>query len=216
MSREHAAALVVLMAAATGVMSASAGGTHSRSGAKGLVGSWIPKVNRGPSLPPIRSLQNYNRGRGINETFNGGGTVRSASVGVWQRTGRRTYAATMVFFGYNPTTGAYIGTTKLRRKIEVAADGQSFTAVSVPEFRDETGTWSPAATSGGTPRWPSASTSHRFPARSVQASIVRRKGPTPRGLSGLSCRASGTRAAGTACRHRARRGLEAARTDPAV
>lgn len=51
----------------------------------------------------------------------------------------------MAFFRYDPGTGAYLGTTKLRHEIEVAPDGQSFTGVSVPEFRDPDGNLQPGS-----------------------------------------------------------------------
>jgi hypothetical protein len=51
----------------------------------------------------------------------------------------------MVFFRYDPSNGAYIGTTKLRMTLELAPDGQSYRAVSVPEFRDPDGNLQPGS-----------------------------------------------------------------------
>jgi hypothetical protein len=51
---------------------------------------------------------------------------RTASYGRWERIGGRLYASTMVHFRFNPLTGAYLGTRKINRTIELAQDGQSF------------------------------------------------------------------------------------------
>lgn len=51
----------------------------------------------------------------------------------------------MVFFRYDPASGAYLGTVKLRREIEVARDGQSFTGVSIGELRDPAGNLLPGS-----------------------------------------------------------------------
>ena len=137
--------LIVLATAATGAISASAGKSEVQRGSKALVGSWMVDINRGPGLPALKSLQTYTGGHGIVENANGGATVRSASHGAWKRIGPRRYAATMVFFRYDPGTGAYAGTVKLRRQIEVAPDGQSFTGVSVAELRDPAGNLLPGS-----------------------------------------------------------------------
>jgi hypothetical protein len=136
--------LIVLATATTGAISASAGKPDVQRGSKALVGSWMVDVNR-PGLPALKSLQTYTRGHGIVENANGGATVRSASHGAWKRIGRRRYAATAVFFRYDPGTGAYAGTVKLRREIEVAPDGQSFSGVSVGELRDPGGNLLPGS-----------------------------------------------------------------------
>ena len=137
-------ALVVIASIAAGAMSASAdrAGVQGRSGK--LVGSWMVAVER-PGLPSLKSLQTYTRGRGVVETANGGAGARSASHGAWQRIGPRKYGVTMVFFRYDPASGAYLGTVKLRRQIEVARDGQSFTGVSVGELRDPAGNLLPGS-----------------------------------------------------------------------
>jgi hypothetical protein len=137
-------ALVVIASIAAGAMSASAdrSGVQGRSGK--LVGSWMVAIDR-PGLPPLKSLQTYTKGRGVIENANGGAGARSASHGAWQRIGARKYAVTMVFFRYDPASGAYLGTVKLRRQIEVARDGQSFTGVSVGELRDPAGNLLPGS-----------------------------------------------------------------------
>lgn len=102
-------------------------------------------VNRGPSLPPLKSLQTYTKGHGVVETSNGGAAARSASHGSWQRAGGRAYASTVIFFRYDPANGTYLGTVKLRHTLELADDGQSFTGTATPEFRDPDGNLLPGS-----------------------------------------------------------------------
>ena len=109
-----------------------------------IVGSWMVTVNR-PGFPLIKSLQTYTKGHGLLENANVRDTVRSPAQGAWKRDGDRRYAATMIFFRYDPNNGAYLGTVKLRRTIELAPDGQSFTAVSVGELRDPEGNLLPGS-----------------------------------------------------------------------
>ena len=137
------ASLVAVAAAAFGVMSASADGRGW--GAQKLVGSWMVAVDRGPALPALKSLQTFTSGHGVVEIANGGATARSPSHGAWERTGRREYATTIVFFRYDPAGGAYLGTVKVRRTLVLAPDGQSFTAVSVGELRDPAGNLLPGS-----------------------------------------------------------------------
>ena len=136
--------LMVLASIAFGAMSASADRDHASDRAGKLVGAWIVDVDR-PGLPALKSLQTYTLGHGVVETANGGAGARSAAHGAWQRVGARTYAVTMVFFRYDPATGAYLGTVKLRREIELARDGRSFTGVSIGELRDPAGNLLPGS-----------------------------------------------------------------------
>src|SRR5262245_50947319 len=140
------AVLVLAVVVAVGAISASAGNkraTHS-VGPK-LVGSWMVSVNRGPTLPPLKSLQTYTKGGGVIEIANGGATVRSPAHGAWQHTGGRTYGTTVIFFRYDPASGAYLGTLKIRHELEVGSDGQSCTGVAVGEIRDASGNLRPGS-----------------------------------------------------------------------
>lgn len=136
--------LVALASIAFGAMSASADRGSASNRAGKLVGAWIVDVDR-PGLPALKSLQTYTVGHGVIETANSGAGARSAAHGAWQRVGPSTYAVTMVFFRYDPASGAYLGTVKLRREIEVAPDGQSFTGVSIGELRDPDGNLLPGS-----------------------------------------------------------------------
>lgn len=143
-----AIALIVLTIMGIGAISASAGGSAwvgGQASGNQLVGSWMVSVDRGPALPALQSLQTYTKGRGVIETANGPTAARSPAHGAWERTGHRTYGTTVVFFRYDPSSGAYIGTLKLRHSIEVARDGQSFTGVAVGELRNAAGELLPAS-----------------------------------------------------------------------
>ena len=48
-----------------------------------------------------------------------------------------------MFFRYDPSNGANIGTTKLRCTLELAADRNSFTSPCSPEFRNAAGDLEP-------------------------------------------------------------------------
>jgi hypothetical protein len=140
------AVIVLAVALAIGAISASAGNNGAKqSGPNQLVGSWMVSVNRGPALPPLKSLQSYSRGHTVVEIANGGATVRSPAHGAWERIGGRTYGSTTVFFRYDPVSGAYLGTLTLRHELELAPDGQSFTGVAVGELRDVNGTILPGS-----------------------------------------------------------------------
>jgi hypothetical protein len=138
-------ALLVVIATAIGAINASADRKAPATASGKIAGSWIVTVNRGPSLPALKSLQTFTRGGGLIEIANGGATARSPSHGAWKRVRARRYASTIVFFRYDPTSGAYLGTVKLRRTLELAANGQSFSAVSVSELRDPAGNLLPGS-----------------------------------------------------------------------
>ena len=140
------AAIVLAIAVAAGAISASAGNelADDSAGAK-LVGSWMVTVDRGPALPPLKSLQSYSDGGTVVEIANGGATVRSPAHGAWTRIGNRTYGSTTVFFRYDAVSGAFIGTLKLRHELEVAPDGQSFSGVAIGELRDANGNLLPGS-----------------------------------------------------------------------
>ena len=138
--------VAVLLIVSAGALSASAGTNRSsHSSSAELVGSWLVNVYCGPALPPLKSLQTFTRGHGSVENANGGNAARGPSHGTWKRIGNRTYGSTSVFFRYDPTSGAFIGTLKLRSEREVAPDGQSFSGVAVGELRDAAGNLLPGS-----------------------------------------------------------------------
>ena len=54
-------------------------------------------------------------------------TARSPHYGSWERVAGHEYAATGLFFRFDPQTGAIVGKQKIDRTIKLADDGQSFT-----------------------------------------------------------------------------------------
>jgi hypothetical protein len=136
---------MVVATTAVGAISASADRSAGATRSTKLVGSWMVSVDRGPTLPALKSLQTYTGSRNVIEIANGGAAARSPAHGAWQRLGGRSYASTAIFFRYDPATGAYLGTVKLRHTLKLAQDGQSFTGVAVGELRDPAGNLLPGS-----------------------------------------------------------------------
>ena len=109
-----------------------------------LVGSWTVSINR-PMLSPLKSLQTFTEGGGLVTVQNIGATSASPARGAWARIDGLKYGVTTVFFRYDPGTGSYIGTIKLRCTLELAPGAQSFTSVCVPELRDPDGNLLPGS-----------------------------------------------------------------------
>ncbi len=134
---------LLVVAVSAGAISAAAGGSDDddrdeRGGGRhGIVGTWQATVNRGPVLPPVKSLH----------VFTGDGTMiesgsdtlyRSPSYGVWRYVGDRTYATTMVSHRFS-STGAYLGTHKISANRQLSRDGDSYVGAAVGELRDPDG-----------------------------------------------------------------------------
>jgi hypothetical protein len=135
-------AVVALVAAialsAVGTMGAAAGGS-AQSARNTLAGSWDVAVDRPAPLSDLRSLQTFTENGSVVEIANGGATVRSPSHGAWKRVAGRDYASTIVFFRYDPQSGAYLGTQKINRTITLSQDGKSFTGIGISTLFDPAG-----------------------------------------------------------------------------
>ena len=105
---------------------ASAGAGTGDSGNE-LAGTWTVTVNRPAPLPPLQSLQVFTSDGSLYETANEAPASRTIQVGSWERVGGRLYAATAMFFRFNPATGAHVATQKINKNIRLSDDGQSFT-----------------------------------------------------------------------------------------
>lgn len=122
-------ALAALATITTQAVSASAGGSSDElSSANQLAGTWVVTVNRPAPLPPLTSLQVFAAGGSQIEMANEWQATRTAQYGSWSHMAARTYAATGVFFRFDPQTGVYVSRQKIDRTIELSPDGQSFTA----------------------------------------------------------------------------------------
>ena len=137
MSRKASLASIVLIVAAlaaTGAISASA--ADDDSSANQLVGSWELTVNRGPTLPPVKGLTTYTPGHSLIGTANN--VVRGPAHGTWEHVRGRLYADTHIFFRFD-ATGTLLGTQKIRETLELAQDGDSYTAVAISDLFDTSG-----------------------------------------------------------------------------
>jgi hypothetical protein len=65
---------------------------------------------------------------------------RSPQYASWERVGHREYAATGVFFRFDPQTGALLGKQKINRTIHLARGRQSFTFQGRATVYDANGT----------------------------------------------------------------------------
>ncbi len=127
-------ALALVAVLAMGVVSAGASGRHDSP--ETLVGTWLVTIDRGPA-GPLKALLTYSRGGGFVETANAvPNTMRSPGHGAWRRTGNRRFAATELFFRYDPQGGTFLGYLKLRMQIVLSGGGDSFTAVTIAQALD--------------------------------------------------------------------------------
>ena len=137
MSRKASIAVIGLIAVvlvATGAISASA--ANDDSSANQLAGSWQLTVNRGPALPPVKGLTTYTSDGTLIGTANV--VVRGPAHGAWVHVSGRTYADTHIFFRFDPT-GTFLGTQKVRETVELAQDGDSYTAMALSDQFDPNG-----------------------------------------------------------------------------
>jgi hypothetical protein len=125
--------------AAAGAISAPAAEKPRKSAANQLLGTWDVTVNRQAPLTPLRSLQTYMSGGGVVEIANGGTALRSPSHGAWEHTAERLYSSTILFFRYEPQTGAYLGTQQVNSTLRLSQDGETFRAVALSVLRDPGG-----------------------------------------------------------------------------
>jgi len=120
-----AIASVLAVIAVGGGVIATAGATTASSGNQ-LAGTWTVTINRPGGLPPLASLQVYTGAGSMVESGNDSAS-RSPQYASWVRVGGREYAATGVFFRFDPQTGAFVGKQKINRTIDLSENGQSFT-----------------------------------------------------------------------------------------
>ena len=110
---------------AVGGVIGTAGATSNRSGNQ-LAGTWSVTLDRPAPQPPLASLQVYTRPGSMVESGNDSAS-RSPQYASWKRLAGRKYAATGVFFRFDPQTGAFLGEAKINRTINLSRNGQSFT-----------------------------------------------------------------------------------------
>lgn len=117
------------------------GDDGGRNARQGLVGAWIVDVTQrncatGAVLAgPFKALVVFHDGGTITEPV--ASTARTASVGTWKRTGRRTFTADSVFLTF--AGGVFSGSQELRRTITLSDDGRNWTAQVATQVRDVSG-----------------------------------------------------------------------------
>ena len=100
------AVTTAIVMSVAGAITASAGG-RAESPANQIAGTWDVTVDRAEPLSDLKSLQTFTGDGSIIEIANVGTALRSPSHGAWERLDGRRYASTMVFFRYDPQSGAY-------------------------------------------------------------------------------------------------------------
>jgi hypothetical protein len=132
---------LLVVAVSAGAIAASADdgddGDERGLGRHGIVGTWQATVNRGPALPPVKSLHVFTKDGTMIESGNDT-LYRSPAYGVWKYVGNRTYATTMVVHRFSPT-GAYLGTHKINANRQLSPEGDSYNGAAVGELRDPDG-----------------------------------------------------------------------------
>ena len=104
-----------------------------------LTGTWLATVDRGPA-GPLKSLQTYARSGVFTETSNVVPSgLRGPGHGSWSQADHHSYDTTELFLRYDPGTGNWAGYLKLRSRIQLGRDGDSFTAVVVRQALDTGG-----------------------------------------------------------------------------
>ena len=128
--RAAIATVFAVIAVGGGVIATAGAKSENANKARGnqnqLAGTWTVTVDRPAPLPPVSSLQVYTAQGSMVESGNDSKS-RSPQYASWERVGRREYAATGVFFRFDPQSEAFAGRMKINRTINVARDGQSFT-----------------------------------------------------------------------------------------
>ena len=123
-----AGALLLAASLATGGTSSASSGGH------GIEGTWQVTIHRDAPPPgqpaDIEALMNYAADGTLTELSNSGILRRTVGYGEWERIGERLYASSHVSFTFNPTTGAWTGTSRLDRKVLLSEDGTTFVGVA--------------------------------------------------------------------------------------
>jgi hypothetical protein len=110
-----------------------------------LKGAWntdvtIKDCHTGAALRDIRGLNLFVHDGSFTETAASltPARTRSSSVGTWHHLQGNTFTSTFEFFRYNPD-GSLFSTVKVKRTIELSADGNQFTSIGTVEDFDSNG-----------------------------------------------------------------------------
>jgi hypothetical protein len=81
-------------------------------------------------------MTTYTRGHSLIGTANT--VVRGPAHGTWEHVSGRLYADTHIFFRFD-ATGTFLGTQKIKETVQLAQDGDSYTAVAISDQFDPNG-----------------------------------------------------------------------------
>jgi hypothetical protein len=131
---------VILVLAATQI---PASGRHGK-GSK-IEGTWRIQLTfrdcqTGAAGPTHPTLNTFLDGGSMIATPSASPALVRTGHGVWKHAGGRNFINTIVFFGYNPTNGAFAGTQKVTRHLELEEGSDEFTSTDSFEMTDPSGT----------------------------------------------------------------------------
>ena len=113
--------------------------------ARELEGTWISQVTvrncqTGDPIRSVQSLTTYVRGGVVLENTSAvSSALRATGQGVWHHVRGRRYAATFMFFRFNPD-GSFAGTQKITQHIRLSRDGEELNITATFEVLDANGT----------------------------------------------------------------------------
>jgi len=139
MTRKRTGVSLVALFATAAIAAGGVSAAGEDSAGNQLAGTWRVTVNRPAPLPPLTSLQVFTGAGSVIEDANEWPATRTPGYGSWQRVEGRRYANTTVFFRFNPQTGAYLGSQKINRTIQLAEDGQSISIAARATVLDPDG-----------------------------------------------------------------------------
>jgi hypothetical protein len=124
-----ATAVLVVLAAlfGAGAIATSATAEPRLESGNQLAGTWNVTVEGGGRA--LKSVQVSTGSGEMIEMATEPQASRTAQFGVWERIDGRLYAATGVFYRFDPQ-GNFVGTTKINRTIELGPDGNTFQHVA--------------------------------------------------------------------------------------
>jgi hypothetical protein len=131
---------VILVLAATQVPASGKNGLGSR-----IEGTWRVQLTfrdcqTGAAGPTVPTLNTFLEGGSMIATPSASPALVRTGHGVWKHAGGRNFINTIVFFGYNPTTGAFAGTQKVTRNLELEEGSDEFASTDSFEMTDPSGT----------------------------------------------------------------------------
>ena len=133
-------ALAVIFAlAATQVPASGQNGLGSR-----IEGTWRVQLTfrncqTGAALATVPTMNTFLDGGSMIATPSASPALTHTGHGVWKHIGGRSFINTLLLFVYNPTTGAFAGTQRVTRNLDLAEGSDEFTSTDSFETIDPNG-----------------------------------------------------------------------------